>query len=142
MLPNKPDVRKVSPREAVELVDEALTDSVREALVADVPGTYLSGGVDSSLITALAARERHGGALRTFSAGFGDARLDETSWARKVAGIIGSTHHEVRGNSRLLPADLVEVELASGRAAVRARRSRGFSPCSDGARASQSRAVR
>jgi asparagine synthetase B (glutamine-hydrolysing) len=96
-------------------------------------GTYQSGGVDSSLVTALAARERHGGALHTFSAGFGDNRLDETSWARKVAGIIGTTHHEVRGNSRLLSADLVEVELASGRAAVRARRSRGFSACSDGA---------
>jgi asparagine synthase (glutamine-hydrolysing) len=95
-LPIQPDIRKVTPREAVRLVDEALTDSVRDALVADVPvGTYLSGGVDSSLITALVARERQGAGLHTFSAGFGDARLDETSWARKVAGIVGSTHHEV-----------------------------------------------
>lgn len=92
----RPDVRSVDPREAVRLVDEALTESVREALVADVPvGAYLSGGVDSSLITAMVARERQGAGLHTFSAGFGDARLDETSWARKVAGIVGSTHHEV-----------------------------------------------
>jgi asparagine synthase (glutamine-hydrolysing) len=92
----QPDGRKVTPREAVRLVDEALTVSVREALVADVPvGTYLSGGVDSSLITVLAARERRGADLHTFSAGFGDNRLDETSWARKVAGIVGSIHHEM-----------------------------------------------
>ena len=69
---------------------------MRDALVADVPvGAYLSGGVDSSLITALVARERQGAGLHTFSAGFGDDRLDETSWARTVAGIVGSTHHEV-----------------------------------------------
>ena len=92
----QPDGRRVSPREAVRLVDEALTASVREALVADVPvGAYLSGGVDSSLITALVARQRQGAGLHTFSAGFGDDRLDETSWARKVAGYVGSTHHEV-----------------------------------------------
>lgn len=92
----QPDDRRVAPREAVRLVDEALNASVREALVADVPvGAYLSGGVDSSLITALVARQRQGAGLHTFSAGFGDDRLDETSWARTVAGIVGSTHHEV-----------------------------------------------
>lgn len=90
------EVRRVSAREAVELVDRALTESVRESLVADVPvGTYLSGGVDSSLITALVARERHGAGLHTFSAGFGESPVDEIPWARMVAGIVGSTHHEV-----------------------------------------------
>ena len=65
--------------------------------MADVPvGAYLSGGVDSSLIAALAAKERKGAGLHTFAAGFGDPRFDETSWARTVAGIVGSTHHEVR----------------------------------------------
>ncbi len=91
-----PRVRDISRREAVALVRGALKDSVREALVADVPvGTYLSGGVDSSLITAMVADARHGAALHTFSAGFGDARLDETSYARQVAALVGSTHHEV-----------------------------------------------
>ncbi|HEX6346009.1 asparagine synthase (glutamine-hydrolyzing) [Umezawaea sp.] len=95
-LPREPDVRQVSPEEAVRLVDDALTASVRDALIADVPvGAYLSGGVDSSLITALVARERDGAGLHTFSAGFGDERVDETAWARKVAGIVGSEHHEV-----------------------------------------------
>jgi asparagine synthase (glutamine-hydrolysing) len=95
-LSTQPDGRKVTPLEAVRLVDEALVESVRDALVADVPvGAYLSGGVDSSLITALAVQEPKGAGLHTFSAGFGDNRLDETSWARTVAGIVGSTHHEV-----------------------------------------------
>jgi asparagine synthase (glutamine-hydrolysing) len=96
-LPARPEVRRGGPREAVRLVAEGLTDSVRDALVADVPvGAYLSGGVDSSLIAALAAKERKGSGLHTFAAGFGDPRFDETSWARTVAGIVGSTHHEVR----------------------------------------------
>lgn len=95
-LPAQRDIRRVSPQEAVQLVDETLAESVRDALVADVPvGAYLSGGVDSSLISAMVARERRGAGLHTFSAGFGDARLDETAWARKVARAIGSTHHEV-----------------------------------------------
>lgn len=95
-LPTVSDVRKVTPEQAVELLDDALTASVRESLVADVPvGAYLSGGVDSSLIAALVTRERQGEGLHTFSAGFNDERVDETEWARKVAGIVGSEHHEV-----------------------------------------------
>ena len=95
-LPAEPHGPAISPPEAVRLVDDALTASVREALVADVPvGSYLSGGVDSSLITAIAADLRHGRGLHTFSASFGDDRLDETSWARTVATAVGSTHHEV-----------------------------------------------
>jgi asparagine synthase (glutamine-hydrolysing) len=95
-VPREPDLLEVPPQEAVRLVDEALTASVRDALVADVPvGAYLSGGVDSSLITALVARERDGAALHTFSAGFGDPRVDELPWARKVASLVGSEHHDV-----------------------------------------------
>jgi asparagine synthase (glutamine-hydrolysing) len=95
-LPRESEIRQVTPEEAVRLVDEALTASVRDALVADVPvGAYLSGGVDSSLITALVARERGDAELHTFSAGFGDPRVDELHWAEKVAGIVGSKHHNV-----------------------------------------------
>ncbi|MCP2251123.1 asparagine synthase (glutamine-hydrolyzing) [Lentzea aerocolonigenes] len=95
-LPRESEIRQVTPEEAVRLVDEALTASVRDALVADVPvGAYLSGGVDSSLITALVARERGDAELHTFSAGFGDPRVDELHWAEKVAGIVGSRHHNV-----------------------------------------------
>ncbi|WP_026425895.1 asparagine synthase (glutamine-hydrolyzing) [Actinokineospora inagensis] len=88
--------RDVTPEEAVRLVTDALDASIDDALVADVPvGAYLSGGIDSSLISALAAKAKQGEGLHTFSAGFGDPRVDELNWARKVAGIVGSEHHEV-----------------------------------------------
>jgi len=87
---------KVTPDRAVQLVDDALKASVHEALVADVPvGVYLSGGVDSSLLTAMTKREHPDQVLHTFGASFGDERLDESVWARKVADLTGTTHHEV-----------------------------------------------
>lgn len=95
--PPEPDERSWSAAEAVDAVDEAVTEAVRAALVADVPvGAYLSGGVDSSLIVAKAAALHTGGPLQTFAAGFGDPRHDELPWARMVSEHVGSDHHEVR----------------------------------------------
>ena len=87
-----------SPAEAVEAVRETFADSVRAMLVADVPlGIFLSGGVDSASILAMAARA---GArpLRTFSIGFGrrERRWDELAEARALAERFGSEHHEFR----------------------------------------------
>ena len=88
--------RSVRPAEAVELVDNALKASVRESLIADVPvGVYLSGGVDSSLLTAMVRREHPDQILHTFGASFGDERYDESRWAQKVAELNGTNHHEV-----------------------------------------------
>ncbi|HVK20401.1 MAG TPA: asparagine synthase (glutamine-hydrolyzing) [Actinokineospora sp.] len=95
-IPTRAENRDVTPDDAVRLVAEALDASIQDALVADVPvGAYLSGGIDSSLICALTAKAKQGEGLHTFSAGFGDPRVDELDWARKVAGIVGSEHHEV-----------------------------------------------
>lgn len=95
-LASRPSRRAVTTQEAVDFVDEALKTSVRESLVADVPvGVYLSGGVDSSLLTAMTRRENPGQHLHTFGASFGDERLDETVWARKVAELNGTIHHDV-----------------------------------------------
>ncbi|WP_289018295.1 asparagine synthase (glutamine-hydrolyzing) [uncultured Ornithinimicrobium sp.] len=81
---------------AVEAVGVAVDKAVRSAMVADVPvGSYLSGGVDSSLITATAARLLPGGALHTFAAGFGDPREDELPSARRVSEHVRTQHHEV-----------------------------------------------
>ena len=79
---------------AVE-VRAQLTAAVQSHLVADVPvGAFLSGGLDSSLVCALAAREAPG--LRTFSVVFpGHADADEGRWAREVAAHVGSTHREL-----------------------------------------------
>lgn len=72
-----------------------LQDAVRSRMVSDVPlGTITSGGLDSSLISAIAA-ELTPEPIDTFCVGFDDARYDERPHARAVASAIGSRHHEV-----------------------------------------------
>ena len=81
--------------DATRLVETRLAEAVSSHLVSDVPvGVFLSGGLDSSLVLALA---RRGGAdLDTFSVGFGAAELDETGIAADVARHFGTRHHELR----------------------------------------------
>lgn len=87
---------QVEPLTAVGLVGSALDASVHRNLVADVPvGAYLSGGVDSSLITALATGHAGGERVHTFAAGFADPALDEVAHARVVASHLDTIHHEV-----------------------------------------------
>src|ERR687886_422409 len=79
---------------AIELRDR-LRDSVRAHLEADVPvGVFLSGGIDSSLLAALAAQESPE-PVRTFSIGFEERSFDELSRARMVARRYGTDHHEL-----------------------------------------------
>lgn len=75
---------------------ELLEDSVRLRLVADVPlGSFLSGGVDSSLIAAIAKKQRS--QLKTFSIGFKDMpHFDESLYAEQVAKHIGSDHKTIQ----------------------------------------------
>lgn len=92
-----------SDADAVEELDELLTDAVRRGLIADVPvGAYLSGGVDSSLI-ASRAQELTEGTLHTYCARFADTRVDESPSARLVATALGTRHHEV-------PVDVADFE--------------------------------
>lgn len=85
---------------------ELLEDAVRLQLRADVPlGAHLSGGLDSSLVSSLAARVRPG-SLHTFSAGFREGpQFDETSYARAVSKAIGTFHTDV------FPSDQDFVDL-------------------------------
>lgn len=88
-------VGSLTPSAAVDLLGEQLTSAVDECLVADVPvGAYLSGGVDSSLICALAAQQSDR-TLQTFSAGFDDPRVDELSYAAQVSKHLGTDHHPI-----------------------------------------------
>lgn len=80
--------------EAGGRLEELLSGAVHRRLMSDVNlGTVLSGGVDSSIVSAIAARERPG--MATFCVGFEDPRYDERRFARQVAESIGSTHHEL-----------------------------------------------
>ena len=66
-------------------LEELLIDAFRYRMVSDVPvGVYLSGGVDSSLVTAILAKH-HDQDIRTYTIGFSDDTHDESRWARKVA---------------------------------------------------------
>jgi asparagine synthase (glutamine-hydrolysing) len=81
--------------EYVEELRALLQDSVRLRLRSDVPvGAFLSGGLDSNGIVALASREL-GRPLMTFSVGFGEPEFDELARARLTAKRYGTDHHEI-----------------------------------------------
>ncbi len=92
-----------------EEIAELMSESVRLRLRADVPvGTYLSGGLDSSLITAIAQQETSG-TLRTFSIAFREAFFDERGYQEEVARAIGTEHHAVEVGGEQIAGALPEV---------------------------------
>jgi asparagine synthase (glutamine-hydrolysing) len=89
------EVRGDDEAELVEELRARLRDSVRAHLVSDVPvGVLLSGGIDSSVLAALAAEEVSE-PLRTFSIGFEERSFDELADARLVAERYRTDHHEL-----------------------------------------------
>jgi asparagine synthase (glutamine-hydrolysing) len=83
--------------DGVERLREGLRSAVQQHLVSDVPlGVFLSGGVDSSAITALAAGAHPAQRLRTFNISFDEAGYDEAPYARRVAEALATEHVEVR----------------------------------------------
>jgi asparagine synthase (glutamine-hydrolysing) len=77
-----------------QLID-LLRKSVERRLVSDVPlGVFLSGGIDSSSIVALMAELIPSNQIKTFSIGFEDRSFDESNYARRVAKLFGTDHHE------------------------------------------------
>lgn len=81
---------------AIEELDEILNHSVSEHLLSDVPlGAFLSGGLDSSLVTAIAQRHTDE-PLRTYTVSFPDyPTYDETSYAQIVADELKTDHHVI-----------------------------------------------
>ena len=110
----RPVPAEVRDEDSAELAEELrarLRDSVRAHLIADVPvGVLLSGGVDSSLLAALAAQES-GEAVHTFSIGFEERSFDELDDARSVASMYGTRHEELtlRPDAALLLPRLAET---------------------------------
>jgi asparagine synthase (glutamine-hydrolysing) len=112
--PRPPRAEKVATAsfdDAANAARQAISDSVKAHLVADVPvGVLLSGGVDSSILTALAATHSSG-PIMTFSIGFEDRAFNELDRARLVAQRYGTDHHEllVRPDATELLPKLVET---------------------------------
>ncbi|MDO9373196.1 MAG: asparagine synthase (glutamine-hydrolyzing) [Ferruginibacter sp.] len=79
---------------AKKQLTELLYDAVSKQLVSDVPiGTFLSGGIDSSLVTAIAARIGSG-RVKTFSIAIDDGKHNEAAYAKRVAAHLQTEHHE------------------------------------------------
>ena len=88
-----------------EEIRAVLDRAVQRRLMADVPlGVFLSGGIDSSAVAALAAKRVPAGSLNTFSIGFRDPSFDESSHARFVAEQLGTRHRE----------EILDLDKASG----------------------------
>jgi len=90
---------EISPKDAIEKTRSLLEEAVRVRLISDVPlGIFLSGGLDSSTITALAARQCPE-PVQTFSIGFHDSKFyDELPYANLVAQTFHTDHHVLEPN--------------------------------------------
>jgi asparagine synthase (glutamine-hydrolysing) len=101
-----PTERKMTFDEAVEEIRPVLREAVKLRLVSDVPlGIFLSGGIDSSVITAIAARELDR-PVHTFTVTFDEKAYSEEPWSAEVATAFGCDHHQVH-----LPASRVAAEM-------------------------------
>lgn len=93
------DVQYTDLNDASKKLREMLEESVKLRLISDVPlGVYLSGGLDSSAITALVSKMQEN--VKTFSVGFGEGNPNELEHAKRVAEYLNTEHHEVEVTSK------------------------------------------
>ena len=111
-LPDNPRTTLHQPDDAATAataLEETLRDAVAARLVSDVPlGCFLSGGVDSSLIAALAQRSLDR-PLQTYTVGFSDSDMDEAHHAARVARHLGTEHHEMMIEADSIAREFVEI---------------------------------
>lgn len=95
--------------EAKEELRTLLTDSVKKRMIADVPvGTFLSGGIDSTIVSAI-AQEVKGSPVDSFTIGFYDKDRNEAPYAKDIAKHIGTNHHELYMSEEEILAQLVDL---------------------------------
>ena len=94
---------------AAAVLEKSLRHAVETRLVSDVPlGCFLSGGVDSSLVAAL-AQQATSGRLKTYTVGFTDSAATESAAAAAVARHLGTDHHEISVNGASLLSDFADI---------------------------------
>lgn len=87
---------RLSDAAAISKASDLITDSVESRLKADVPvGIFLSGGLDSTIVAATAAKNLGRGRTHTFSIGFEEHAFNEADDARQIADHLGTRHHEL-----------------------------------------------
>lgn len=95
----------------LDQLESTLDEAVRVRLVSERPiGSFLSGGIDSTVVTALMARH-HSGPIKTFTIGFADADFDESVYSRGIAKYLGTDHSEL-----ILEPDPVDILTRYGNA--------------------------
>ncbi len=95
-----------SEEEIIQQLDHLMRESVRRRLISDVPlGVFLSGGIDSSTLVAYMADLMEPKDIKTFSIGFEDKSFDESNYARDIAKLFHTTHHE----KILHPKTLIDI---------------------------------
>jgi len=112
------DMRGMSYEDTCDAVRASLEQSVRRRLIADVPlGIFLSGGIDSSAIVALAAQQAQG-QIKTFNIDFQEEQYSEAKYAEEIARKYGTEHHRIQLNPdeliKQLPAALAAMDHPSG----------------------------
>ncbi|MTJ50326.1 asparagine synthase (glutamine-hydrolyzing) [Dolichospermum sp. UHCC 0259] len=108
---------KISPPEAQEIVHTALFDSIKHHFISDVPvGIFLSGGIDSTTILALATQTQQS-QLSTYSITFAESEFNEGELAQKIANHFGTKHTEYQVTSSfaksILPDFLAAIDQPS-----------------------------
>jgi asparagine synthase (glutamine-hydrolysing) len=100
-----------SKKEAVTLTHDLVKNSVLSRSISDVPlGTFLSGGVDSSIVS-LCLAQQHEKKIDTFSIGFDKKSFDESDKSRLVSKLINSNHHEFIISEKDLTTNIDEIIL-------------------------------
>jgi asparagine synthase (glutamine-hydrolysing) len=112
------DKLDISENEAMKRLDELINSSVKYRMISDVPiGSFLSGGYDSSIITAIMQKNSNT-KVKTFTIGFENTKYNEASHARAVTDYLGTEHTEYTCTSKdaleILPklADILDEPMA------------------------------
>lgn len=94
-----------SAKDAIDMIEGALTKSIKQQMLSDVPiGVFLSGGIDSSTIAAL-MQQQSANSINTFTIGFDDSKYNEAIHAKAIAKHLGTNHTELY----VTPTDALNV---------------------------------
>jgi asparagine synthase (glutamine-hydrolysing) len=97
---SKENLFKVNEDDNLNIIENSISESINEQLLGDVEiGAFLSGGIDSSLVTAI-AQKNSVKKIKTFTVGFNNSEFNEAENAKKIANYLKTDHNEIYLNSK------------------------------------------